>query len=49
MWHGMGVFYARQQMYDRAVEFFRKALEIDPSYRAAQDGLKRIEQLRQHP
>ncbi|MBN1510902.1 MAG: tetratricopeptide repeat protein [Phycisphaerae bacterium] len=40
--HGMGVFFARQGQHAAAAEWFRRALEIDPSHQKSQNDLKRV-------
>ncbi len=40
--HGMGVFYARQGQSAAAAEWFRRALEIDPSHQKSQNDLQRV-------
>jgi Flp pilus assembly protein TadD len=40
--HGMGVFHARQGQFSLAAEWFRRALEIDPSHEKSQNDLERV-------
>jgi tetratricopeptide (TPR) repeat protein len=40
-WYNLGRVYARQQLYRKAMECFRTALDIEPEYRLAEEALKR--------
>ena len=38
----MGVLYARQKMYPQAADYFRKALEVDPTHQKARKFLEQV-------
>ena len=41
-WYNLGRVYAVKEMFNKARECFQKALEIDPQYALATEGLKRL-------
>jgi Tfp pilus assembly protein PilF len=46
-WYNLGRVYVAQEVYSKARECFRKALEIEPSYKLAEEALHKLRMLLQ--
>jgi tetratricopeptide (TPR) repeat protein len=46
-WYNLGRVYVAKEMYNKGRECFRKALELEPEYKLASDGLEKLRMLLQ--